>query len=38
MGFGVGLGRFYVGFRIRVGDAFIIKGIIYNRGKDLFGF
>ena len=37
-GLGVGLGSFFVGFRgrVRVGDR--IRGVIYNRGTDLFRF
>ena len=33
---GLGVGSFFVGFRGRVGDS--IRGVIYIRGKDLFGF
>ena len=37
-GLGVGVGSFFVGFRgrVRVGDS--IRGVIYERGKDLFTF
>ena len=37
-GLGVGVGSFFVGFRgrVRVGDS--TRGVIYERGKDLFTF
>ena len=37
-GRGLGVGSFFVGFRgrVRVGDS--IRGVIYERGKDLFTF